>query len=159
MKVCLFTMPPEWNRLRWVKGCDRLPQVEHPDTAPHRSDPTKHPHYHPWQQASQPGGWRKEGRYKNYMAWPWRSFSVKFCNSNIHRHTTQVLTKVLCVIWEPDKCSRWPVAWRKTGASWSLGPQQRGQWVQGQAEEGQGAQKQSGAIHHSNRGRRLWLAL
>lgn len=57
MQVSLFTVSPERHRFWWVKGCDGLPKVEHPDTAPHCSYSTQHPHHHPRQQTTEPGGW------------------------------------------------------------------------------------------------------
>lgn len=70
-----------------------------------------------------------------------------------------MLTKVLSVIGEPDKRPGGAVARGEVGAPRGLGAQQGGQRVQGQAEEGQGAQQQSGAVHHSHRGGRVGLAL
>lgn len=60
VQVGLFTVSPEWHRFWWVKGCDGLPKVEHPDTAPHRSYSTQHPHHHPRQQTAEPGGWGRD---------------------------------------------------------------------------------------------------
>lgn len=66
MQVSLFTVSPEWHRFWWVKGCDGLPKVEHPDTAPHCSYSTQHPHHHPRQQTTEPGGWET-----NMQQGPW----------------------------------------------------------------------------------------
>lgn len=70
-----------------------------------------------------------------------------------------MLTKVLRVVGKPDKRPRRAVARGEAGASRGLGVQQGGQRVQRQAEEGQGTQEQSGAVHHSHGGGRLRLAL
>lgn len=70
-----------------------------------------------------------------------------------------MLTKVLCVIGEPDECPGRAVTRGEAGTPRGLGAQQGGQRVQGQTEEGQGAQQQSGSVHHSHRGGRVRLAL
>lgn len=70
-----------------------------------------------------------------------------------------MLTKVLRVIGEPDKRPGRAVARGEVGAPRGLGAQQGGQRVEGQAEEGQGAQEQPGAVHHPHGGGGLGLAL
>lgn len=70
-----------------------------------------------------------------------------------------MLTKVLCVIGEPDQRPGRAVTRGEVGAPRGLGVQQGGQRVEGQAEEGQGAQQQSGAVHHSHGGGGVRLAL
>lgn len=143
MQVSLFAMPPEGHRLRGVQRGDRLPQVENPDAAPHSAHSTQHPHHHPGQQAAQPGRWR----------WKRRRQTDKYVQSllQIQTHHTETLTKVLCGTLEPNKCPRWAVACRQAVGCWFFWAQERRKGVQGQTEEGQGAQKQSGAIHHSDR--------
>lgn len=45
------------------------------------------------------------------------------------------------------------------GSNVSFRPQQGGQGVEGEAEEGEGAEEQTGAVHHSDSGGRIRLDL
>lgn len=74
--VCLLAVPPEGHRIGRVKGCHRLPQVQHPYTPPHCPHATQHPHNHPRHKTPQPWRWGGERKHEtrskslNSGSWP-----------------------------------------------------------------------------------------